>query len=130
MRIGRFHREELEHAHAERKDVRGHRRRRVLALDKLGSVPSNGGCVGEDVYGRLTDDLGEDLGESKVGEGDDALGRGEQGLGGTRDGDAVFLPLRKPTYWSVQCWTISVEEPPQEGGADLRISLRGIVISG
>lgn len=75
MQIRRVHREELEHAHAERKDVRGHRWRRVLVLAKLRGMPTDGGRAREHGHGRFTDDVGEDLGEAEIGERDDSLVR-------------------------------------------------------
>ena len=66
MRIRMFHRQELEHAHAKRKHVRGHRRRRVLVFEELRGVPPDGGRGGE--RDRFTDDVSEDLGEPEIGE--------------------------------------------------------------
>lgn len=82
MRIRRLHREEFEHAHAERENVRSHRWCRVLAVAEFRSVPPDGGHVREDDHCRFTDDVGEDLGQSEIGERDDSLwGWGERGKG-------------------------------------------------
>ena len=74
MRIRNLQREELEHAHAERKDVRGHRGHRIPIYIELGGVPTHGDHGGEADHGGFADDVGEDLGEPKIGERDDALG--------------------------------------------------------
>ena len=76
VRIRRLHREEFEHGQAERKHVRGHRWRR--SLDELRGVPADDGCREGD-NGRFTDDVGEGLGESEIGERDDSLGMKEVG---------------------------------------------------
>ena len=78
MRIRRLHREQLEYAHAERKHVRGHRWRRVVALGELRTIPTDSGGAREDDHGHFTDDVGEDLGESEIGERDDSLGGMEE----------------------------------------------------
>ena len=79
MRIRRLHCEELEHAHTERKDIRGHRRRRVIPLVELRGMPTDGGGIREGNDDRFTNDVGEDLGESKIGERDDSLEGNEKG---------------------------------------------------
>jgi len=86
MQIRRLHREELKHAHAERKDIRGHRWRRILVLTELRGMPTDGRRAREEGHGRFTDDVGEDLGEAEIGECDDSLVEGEKGEGGTEQG--------------------------------------------
>ena len=68
-------------------------------------MPTDGGRARENDHGRFTDDVGEDLSESEIGERGDSLGGDERGgvsgKGGREAGNAS-LPLRKPTCWSVQ----------------------------
>lgn len=82
MRIRVFHREELQHAHPKRIDVRGHRRGRVLVLVELRGLPTDGGCTREDSHGWSAHDVGKSLGESEIGERDDSLGMEGEGTSG------------------------------------------------
>lgn len=92
-------------------------------------MPTDSGRIGESDQSRFTNDVGEDLSESEIGERDDSLG---DGMSGQKDGWRGWwcnlLPLRKLACWSAQRWTISVGERP-EVNADLRISLDSAVVN-